>query len=136
MKKIAVILIPIIIVAVITISSIVLVKTNTVNMDFAKKGKTVFRYNDSNIEYSLSEQEKSLICDLFSGKRKYKDNPSCGFSDDIAIILNDSQTFCIARDTCPIIYWKEEDKYFKITEKEKNELYTLLSDCGFVFPCI
>ncbi len=105
-------------------------------MEFAKTGNAVFKYNGVNISCPITNQELCLIKSIFDKKKMYMDNPSCGFSDDISVRFNDSQTVCFACDTCPIIYWKEENRYFSITEKEKMQLYNVLENYGFLFPCI
>jgi len=111
-------------------------KRNSVHIDSVEKCEVVFVYNGTSASHILSMQDLEQIRRIFEGKYVYKDNPSCGFTDKISIIFDDSKTFCIARDTCPVIYWKEEDKYFQITEGEKNYLYQLLERFGFTFPCL
>lgn len=110
--------------------------TNKINMDFVKDAKVIFIYNDANVSHNLSDEELLIIKDIFNGKKMYKDNLSCGFSEDISIKFNNSQTFCVARDSCPIVYWKEEDRFIKITEDEKFKLYSVLEMHGFTFPCV
>ena len=105
-------------------------------MDYVESGEAIFIYNGSDITSSLSAQELQIICDIFSNKRMYRDNPSCGFSDNVSLKFNNLQTFCFANDTCPIVYWKEKDKYFKVTENEKKQLYNILQNHGFIFPCV
>ena len=69
-------------------------------------------------------------------RKLYRDNPSCGFTEDVSIKFDDSQTFCFANDGCPIIYWKEKDKYFNIDEDEKSRLDIALKKFDILFPCI
>lgn len=40
------------------------------------------------------------------------------------------------RDTCPILYCKEEDRYLKLSEAEKSRLYELPEPYGVFFPCV
>ncbi len=121
---------------IISLAVLIYRKRNSIHIDSVERCEVVFVYNGTNASYILSTQELEQIKRIFKGKRIYMDNPSCGFTDKISIIFDDSKTFCIARDTCPIIYWKEEDKYFRITESEKNYLYQLLEKFGFTFPCL
>lgn len=109
---------------------------NRIDMSFAEEGTMVFRYGDVDATSRISEQEMSWIKELFAGKILYKDNPSCGFTEDVSICFNGSQTFCFACDTCPIIYWKEKERYFKISGEEQEQLYELLKAYGFSFPCV
>ena len=106
------------------------------NMEFAKEAEVCFIYEEVSISQYLEDKEVETLKEIFDDKILYKDNPSCGFSEDISIRFNQSQTFCIARDTCPIVYWVEEDRYMSLTEEEKLLLYNLLEPYGFEFPCV
>ena len=92
------------------------------------------RFADS--VYTLSSDDTEELRGIFAGKRLYRDNPSCGFDENASVKFGDSQTFCIAKDTCPIVYWKEKDEYIKLGEDEKTQLYDLLKPFGFSFPCV
>jgi len=109
---------------------------NKTDMDLAEEAEACFIYGDISRVHRLDNEELELIKDIFDGKSMYKDSPSCGFSTDISIKFNNSQTFCIACDTCPVVYWKEENSYIRLTEKEKLRLYDLLEAYGFSFPCV
>ncbi|MBE5928322.1 MAG: hypothetical protein E7267_02970 [Lachnospiraceae bacterium] len=110
--------------------------TDKVNMDFVTEAEACFVYEDADVLQPLSAEELQSVKAIFDGKKMYKDNPSCGFSEDISIIFDKSQTFCLARDNCAIVYWQEEDKYIKLSEDEKAQLHDLLESYGFVFPCV
>ena len=69
------------------------------------------RFADS--VYTLSSDDTEELRGIFAGKGLYRDNPSCGFDENASVKFGDSQTFCIAKDTCPIVYWKEKDEYIK-----------------------
>lgn len=112
------------------------VTKNTINIESVNVGEAIFKYAGNNISHTLSHQELIVIENIFNGKMLYKDNPSCGFTENVCVRFNGSQTFCFACDTCPIIYWKEGNKYFKISEEEKQQLYELLGEYGFHFPCV
>lgn len=114
----------------------VLLNAKRVELDSIATAEIVYIYGGKNISQELTEEEIQELKSLFDGKRIYRDTPSCGFSEDISIKLDASMTFCIARDTCPVIYWKEVDRYFKITEEEQHLLYELLEKYGVTFPCI
>ena len=106
------------------------------NMEFAKEAEVCFIYGEEVVSENLDDKEVEILKEIFDNKRMYKDDPSCGFSEDISVRFNQSQTFCIARDTCPTVYWLEEDRYIRLTEEEKLLLYDLLEPYGFEFPCI
>ena len=106
------------------------------NMEFAKEAEACFIYGDVTTSQYLEDKDLETLKEIFDDKILYKDDPSCGFSEDISVRFNQSQTFCIARDTCPIVYWLEEDRYIRLTEEEKLLLFDLLEPYGFEFPCI
>lgn len=110
--------------------------TDRVDMTFAKEAEVYFIYRGVTVVHSLENSELEILRDIFDRKKLQIDNPSCGFSEDISIKFNKEQTFCIARDTCPIVYWKEANRYIMISEDEKAQLYGLLEEHGFFFPCI
>ena len=105
-------------------------------MAFVKDADICFVYGDIDEIYSLEDSELNTLIDIFDGKKMHMDNPSCGFNEDISIKFNGEQTFCIARDACPIVYWKEANRYIMISEEEKEQLYGLFEAHGFFFPCI
>lgn len=111
-------------------------KRNSTNMSFVKTAKIIYIHNDKNIVQPLSNKETVFLKNIFHKRKMYHDNPSCGFPEKICIKFNDSDTFCIARDTCPIVYWVEKDCYIKLTEKQAKNLRAFLAEYGAVFPCI
>ena len=86
--------------------------------------------------HDLSDVDAETLKAIFNGKKLFREEPSCGFSEEISFRFGVSDTFCIARDTCPVIYLKEKGKYFEISEDEKTRLYNLLKPYGFFFPCV
>ncbi len=136
LKKRCLIMFVVIFMLIVVLLGVFWLKNNRVKIEFVKDAKACFIYGDTNNVHCLSDEELTIIKDIFNGKRLYKDNPSCGFNEDISIKFSELQTFCIACDACPIIYWKEENRYIRITEDEKEQLYNLLETYGFFFPCV
>jgi hypothetical protein len=100
-------------------------------------GEIRFVYRDSNMNTKLSDEDEKYIKEIFNKRQLYKDNPSCGFSENVSILFNEGNIkFFIAQDSCPILYYANKDKYFKLTDDEAAGLCSLLEDYGFVFPCI
>lgn len=97
--------------------------------------KAEFHYFDINVSTQLSAEDAELVRELFNGKIMLPESPSCGFGEDTALIV-DGCTYCIASDTCGIIYVLEEDKYFHLSDDEIKTLHSLLAEYGFKFPCI
>lgn len=124
------------IIIVVVLWCVIHLRLDKVNMENVRHVEACFQYGDTDVINQLSDKEVEYVKDIFSGKKLYKDNLSCGFSEAVSIKFNQEKTFCIAQDTCPIVYWKEKNRYIKLSEDEKNQLYSLLEPYGFYFPCI
>lgn len=98
--------------------------------------KVIFKCENIDICHELPKEKTMLIKKTFNRKIVYKENHSCGFSENVSVKFKNSQTFCFARDGCPIIFWKEKNKYFKVSEEEILLLHDLLEEYGFYFPCV
>ena len=94
-----------------------------------------FCYGEHDIFVDITESDLETIADIFQGKKLYSDHPSCGFSDNVAVMI-DGNTFCIARDNCGIVYVKEKNRYFNLSDEENLTVRTILESYGFVFPCV
>ena len=95
----------------------------------------VFKYGDADINVSLSDEDASAVRKMFDKKSLFSDTPSCSFSEDVALVIN-SNIYCVACDTCGIIFDVENDKYFSLSDSENEALRSMLHEYGFVFPCI
>ena len=109
----------------------------------ALKGGTVrFKYETKDgeikdISDKLTSEEEETILSILNKKTLGRDNPSCGFDDDISIRFNnDEEIFSIACDNCGIIYWKNKDKYLSLTDSENETIRNILRKHGFIFPCV
>lgn len=125
-----------IILIVVILLAVIYLRHDKVNMNLVKKAEACFQYENTDEISQLSDKDMESVKTIFNGKKLYKDNLSCGFSETVSIKFDDELTFCIAKDTCPIIYWKEKNEYIKLTENEKTQLYNLLKPYGFNFPCV
>lgn len=94
-----------------------------------------FRYGENDVSQFLESADRDELAAIADGKRLYRGGPSCGFDEDVSVRFG-AQTFCIARDTCPFLYCKEEDRYLKLSEAEKSRLYELPEPYGVFFPCV
>lgn len=92
-----------------------------------------FVYSDKNINVTLNEEESTTIKDMFDRKRLYKDNLACGFTESVSISF-DGMVFCVACDMCPII--KFDNKFFRISEKDREILNLIFEKYGGFFPCV
>lgn len=111
-------------------------KISLLKLDSINVARLVFNYGEIKISNDLTDSEIAIVRDIFDGSRTYIDELSCGFSEDIAVVIDNSKTFCVACDTCPIVYWKEKKRYIKITEGEKIQLYNIFEKYGGKFPCV
>lgn len=136
MKKILIIVLILLVAVMIPMIGVASIQANIVDIPTPDEGKVIFEYEEADICLFITNEELKLIANIFNGKTMYKDNPSCDFSESVAVQLDNSHTFCIARDGCPVVYWKEENRYFSITEEEKINLHNLLKSFGVYFPCI
>ncbi len=96
----------------------------------------IYKYGNSDKYELLSAKESSALKDIFDGKIMYSDSPSCGFSNDISVVFDNDKIFSVARDGCTVIYFKNKNKYIKLSEHEYEKLMDILSTHGFVLPCI
>ena len=103
-----------------------------VNMMFVEEATVCFRDE----VHQLNDNELTSIKNIFNGKIMYRENLYCGFSEEVSIKFDQGKTFCIAQDSCPVVYWKEKDKYITLSEDELTQLYKLLEPYGFSFPCL
>lgn len=121
----------------IIVSCIILILTTQMTkINMSSQGKIIYIYDFYNINSDLMDEDIHEITKMFNNKIMYMDNPSCGFSKNISIKLNDSEYFCLARDSCHIVYWENKNRYFKLSSSEYTLLMTILSKYGAVFPCV
>lgn len=113
-----------------------LFRSNRTNISEIDNGMAVFQYGDVNISKKISNEDLNAIKNIFDDKKLYKDSPSCGFNENISVVLDETQVFCIACDKCPIIYYKNEGLYFKLSEQENELVRNILIQYGFYFPCV
>ena len=95
----------------------------------------VFRYEDVDITKTLTHEDSETVSEIFNKKNLYADSPSCGFSENAALIIGDG-IYCVACDDCGIVYSVKEEKYFNLSVEENETLRTLLREYGFTFPCV
>ena len=115
--------------------SSVKIDDKSIKTDNKSKGMAKFEYGDKDILTEISDSELKEIINIFESKDLYTDEPSCSFSENISVIIDDSH-FCIANDECGIVYLKEENKYFNLTDNENKRLREILVGYGFSFPCL
>lgn len=108
---------------------------STIRISDESFGIAKFIYGDIKIETEISDENLNQLVDVFEGKILKIDSPSCEFTENVSVKI-DNKTFCIACDTCGVIYLIEEDKYFYLSEEENETIRKILESYGFEFPCI
>ena len=101
----------------------------------------VFKYDsynprdDRDIYEKLTDDEAKQVTQILNGHITYDDPvPSCGFDDDIALIVGDKR-YCIARDLCPFI--ECDGKYFSsVSQEQIDTIRKIMGKYGAYFPCI
>ena len=95
--------------------------------------KVTFVYGDTNISDTLSDEDGERIKSILDSKTLYTDSPSCGFSENISVMIGD-KIYCIACDSCGAV--RVGEKYISLNDAENKELREILTSYGFVFPCV
>lgn len=130
-KTIRSIIIPslvIVILFIVNFSTTVIIKNDNV---FAR-----YTYADKSIITELSDEDSKTVINILNGKRiSIFDLPSCGFDENVAVIIN-GKTFCIACDECGTVYYKERNGYISLDNNENEKLREILSAYGFEWPCV
>lgn len=97
--------------------------------------KLVYRYDYVDVETQLTQQESEKICDIFNGKVLLSDNPSCGFDENISLIIN-NKVYSPACDDCCIVKDCSSGKYFNISRSERDTIEEIFVAYGGHFPCV
>lgn len=99
-------------------------------------GTARYIYGDKNISTEISKEDMNTIVEILKGKHiSIFDLPSCGFDENVAIVI-DNKTFCIACDDCGIVYYKEHGGYISLNDEENEKIRLILESYGFEWPCV
>lgn len=104
-----------------------------INIADSNEAEIVYVYGDKNITEELSKDDLIIIKDIINGKQLYKDEPSCGFDENISLRF-DKNIFSVACDGCPII--KYNNKYFNVSDLQIEEIHNIMKKYGAKFPCV
>ena len=97
------------------------------------KATLTFKYNGIDVSVTLSEEESDAVKNIFNNKHLYIDNPECAFTEDVSVRFGD-MVFCIACDSCSVI--KYQDKYFSISDSDRETINRIFENHGGFFPCV
>ena len=90
-----------------------------------------FKNNDSLVSCTVSSEDSECLRRILSDHFEYRENYSCGFSPELAILSGDT-VFCIASDACSIIYDTAANRFFQITNADKQSIAEIFSKYGGV----
>ena len=135
MKRIIIIISALLVVLAVVLTAVFLPR-NVVRINKTEAAAARFRYGSTYFDGELKPEDAEAVRKIFNGKLLYKDTPSCGFTENVSVKFGGGQTFCIANDMCGIIYLKEKDKYFHISQQDRERLNSILEAYGFIFPCV
>lgn len=133
MKKKTIIIV--ILLVLIVLTSLIVINIKRVQINTNSKVILVYKYSDKDIDVELTEEESNKIIELFNGKVLLKDNPSCGFDKDVSFIINGNY-YEIAEDGCGIIYSDRENRYIRLSNKEKEIYKEIMDKYGAKCPCV
>lgn len=129
MKKVSVILILVLLLVVFCVSR------NTLRLGNPDCAVITYSYEDIYIWEELYGDDVDTVVKILDGKIETRDNPSCGFSEDISITIG-GNTFALACDRCGIVKNCTTGKYISISDSERDILENLFTTRGGKFPCI
>lgn len=95
-----------------------------------------FIYGDKEIVQVLDAEDTAKMSEIFSNKPLDGGSvPSCGFDEDISITFG-NQTFAIACDDCAVVKDCKNNKYFDISNEDKEYIVSVFEEYGGHFPCV
>lgn len=128
MKKIIIACVAIL---VLVVMLVMLLGIELVKIANVQSGSIVYTIGNSAVNSELNSEDLSTVVRLFDSKVCTYENPSCGFDEEFQIILNSNdgpQVFYIAQDACGLIFWKNKQKYFTLSDQDNSYLRNLLNN--------
>lgn len=111
------------------------VNSMILRLDRDAEGTITYLYGDTAFSEPLTSKEVGAVVRILDGKMQTPDNPSCGFSEDIAVTI-DGVTFALACDQCGLVKNCETGWYIRIHAQERIILEALFLVRGGKFPCV
>lgn len=101
--------------------------------------KVVYQYDDISFSEELTAEEAAAVAQILGGKvksRYWLNTPSCGFDENIAIIIN-GQRYALACDKCTTLkVCGTVNTYIEVTQAERDILEAIFTARGGKFPCV
>ena len=97
-----------------------------------------FNNSDENIHVTLTDTEAEMVARIL--RRNFYDPrwagvPSCGFSEEISLAVND-RAYAIACDDCNYIMDCTAQRFFRISQRNMDDIRALFEKYGGYFPCV
>ena len=92
-------------------------------------------YDRENVSFDLelSQEEANVVLSVLNGKRRDLDmtvtGAGCGFGREQSFII-DGSTYCLAQDTCGIIWEEGTDNYYVVSQQELEQLQEIFKEHG------
>ena len=92
-------------------------------------------YDRENVSFDLelSQGEADIVRSVLNGKRRDLDmsvtGSGCGFGPEQAFIM-DGRTYCLAQDTCGVIWEEGTNHYYVISDQEMDQLKEIFQTHG------
>ncbi len=95
-----------------------------------------FENQENEKKVTITDENDILaLKEIMQGSIWFDSGASCGFGKDFLTIQisngNKTTNFCPALDGCEIIYVDEHNKYFEITDENREKLNEILKKYGF-----
>ena len=101
-------------------------------------GSVVYDINGICFEDTLTQEELDAVVNVLDGKKQksiLSGVPSCGFSADVAIIV-DGRRFALACDKCGVLQNCSTGGFIYVSDEERSVLEAIFTSRGGKFPCI
>ena len=85
------------------------------------------------IDVELSQDESNTVLSVLNGKRHDLNltvtGAGCGFGREQSFII-DGSTYCLAQDSCGVIWEEGTDNYYLVSDQEMRQLKEIFREHG------
>jgi hypothetical protein len=130
--------IPILIISMILVIIVIIFLPKSIEIPETSEVILVYNYDDKKIYEIINNKNEIMELKTLLKGNVIKDNPSCGFSEDISITFTGENNLmlCPALDSCGIIRIGTTNRYINISENNRKKLELFLGKYGFKFPSV
>lgn len=115
--------------------SFILVSCRRTSVPYAKRAELRYQIGGETVSTEISDNDTQHIRSILSNRILYRDNPSCGFTQNVSISF-DGKVYCFACDGCSIIQDFDAGRYFSLDDTLYKTVIEILSKYGLSLPCI